>query len=67
MWEQIKKASYNYSIKKLNICSIPLSVGLKNDIYNFLMTPKYWVSFLYNVFLFYPELGATMQRPLPLP
>ena len=35
MREQLERAPYNLTIKKLNICSIPLSVGLEKDIYKF--------------------------------
>ena len=31
MWE-LGRAAYDYLIKRLNFCSIPLSVGLENDI-----------------------------------
>jgi len=42
--EKFKRATNNYSIKKLNICGIPLSVGLKNDIISSLsLSPKFCV------------------------
>ena len=44
MREQFWRVLYSYLIKKLNICSIPLSVGLENDILLIRsMSPKFLV------------------------
>ena len=52
MQEEFNRAPYSYSIKKLNICSIPISLGLEDDILLILtMSPKFWVN-QYNRTLF---------------
>jgi len=49
MQEQVLRAPYNYSIKKLNISSIPLSEGLENDILQVIsMYPKFCVKLYIN-------------------
>ena len=42
-------APNNYSIEKKNICSIPLSVGLEDDIFKILsMSPQFLVKLWIN-------------------